>query len=133
MSEPYLIQFKLTTGEEIICEILEWNDEETDLIVVRHAVEIQYIVKDSYRMCTMRPWMLQQVQNDFFQTLSANHIVADAKPAMETEANWQETVDFFLNANQLDEPSEGPINLEPEDSIDEVLGKVLKFPKDKMH
>lgn len=33
MSEPYLRQFKLTTGEEIVCEILEWNDEETDLIV----------------------------------------------------------------------------------------------------
>ena len=132
MSEPYLRQFKLTTGEEIICEVLEWNDEETDLIVIRHAVEIQYIVKDSYRMCTMRPWLLQQVQNEFFQTLSANHVVADARPAMETEANWKETVDFFLDANQLQEPNEEHVKYD-DDEIDEVLGKVLKFPKDKMH
>ena len=133
MSEPYLRQFKLTTGEEIVCEILEWNDEETDLIVIRHAVEIQYIVKDSYRMCTMRPWLLQQVQNEFFQTLSANHVVADARPALETAANWQETVDFFIDANQLDKTNEGPMDLDTEDSIDDDLGKVLNFPKDKMH
>jgi len=133
MSEPYLRQFKLTTGEEIVCEILEWNDEETDLIVIRHAVEIQYIVKDSYRMCTMRPWMLQQVQNEMFQTLSANHVVADARPALETAANWQETVDFFIDANQLDKTNEGPMDLDTEDSIDDDLGKVLNFPKDKMH
>ena len=132
MSDPYLRQFKLTTGEEIVCEVLEWNDEETDLIVIRHAVEIQYIVKDSYRMCTMRPWLLQQVQNEFFQTLSANHVVADARPAMETEANWKETVDFFLDANQLQEPNEEHVKYD-DDEIDEVLGKVLKFPKDKMH
>ena len=36
------------------------------------------------------------------------------------------------DANQLQEPNEEHVKYD-DDEIDEVLGKVLKFPKDKMH
>ena len=63
-------QFKLVDGSEIVCEVIEWNDDATDEIVIRNALVIQYMMRDDHRLCSMRPWMLQQVQNDYLQKMS---------------------------------------------------------------
>ena len=33
-------QFKLSTGEEIICEVIHWDTEETTAIIVRKAMKL---------------------------------------------------------------------------------------------
>lgn len=48
-------QFRLTDGSEIICEVLEWNDDATDQIVIRNALEIIWMQRGDNRMCTYRP------------------------------------------------------------------------------
>lgn len=123
-------QFKLATGEEIICEVLEWNDDSTDLIVVRNVLEIQYIVKETFRMCTMRPYMLQQIQNEYFQTLNAMHITMDAKPAEETIASWQETCSYFLPTEEEEQTEVEEIT---EEEAEQILNNVLDFSKKKLH
>ena len=88
-------QFKLVDGSEIVCEVLEWNDDESEEIVIRNALIIQYMIKDDNRLCSMRPLMLLQVQHNMVSVLNAGHITIDAHPAQETIDNYEETVKFL--------------------------------------
>ena len=58
-------QFKLGTGEELICQVLQWADVEEDDpdIVVRHAYEVNYIDDNQrgYRVYNLKPWMLSLI------------------------------------------------------------------------
>ena len=129
MSE--LRQFKLANGDEIVCEVIEWNDDETDQIVVRNCLEVCYIMQDSARLCTLRPWMLQQIQNEYLQTISSSHITADAQPAEETVMSWKETIEYFTKS-EIDLNEEEPEAMDTE--LTDIEKKVLKFvPKNKMH
>ena len=59
-----LKQFKLTNGEEILCEVVEWPDETHSEILVRNVIEI--VTKEisteadpGYgRYYILRPWMM---------------------------------------------------------------------------
>ena len=52
-------QFKLANGEEILCEVMQWGDEDVAAIVVRKALKIYQVDRlDGYRMYTLRPWMI---------------------------------------------------------------------------
>ncbi len=126
-------QFKLVDGSEIVCEVIEWNDDETDEIIMRNALVIQYMIRDDHRLCSMRPWMLQQVQNDYLQTLNAGHITVDAKPALETLANYEETVQFLqVNLEELNEETLDDLIEIDEEEKDNILNFV-KSRKDKLH
>ena len=126
-------QFKLVDGSEIVCEVIEWNDDATDEIVIRNALVIQYMMRDDHRLCSMRPWMLQQVQNDYLQTLNAGHITVDAKPAFETVANYEETVQFLqTNLEDLAEQElDDLVDMDKEDK-DNILS-FIQARKDKLH
>jgi|SRR6056300_557523 len=77
-----LRQFKLTNDEEIICEVMEWNDEETDTLVVRRALKIVALDdhSESMRYYTFKPWMLMNNDPDTVQILNAQHIVSECHP-----------------------------------------------------
>ena len=75
-------QFKLTNDEEIICEVVEWNTQENDTMVVRKALQI--IAMDdapaSMRYYTFKPWMLMNNDPEVLQVLNSFHIIAEAQP-----------------------------------------------------
>lgn len=127
MSE--LKQFKLANGEEIVCEVIEWDNEETEQIVIRNCLEVCYIMQEGSRMCTLRPWMLQQVQNEYFQTINSGHITAEATPAQETLESWKETVEYFTESKL------GEFDFEDSEmEVSELEKNILKFtPKNKLN
>lgn len=135
MSE--LRHFKLAGGDEIICEVIEWNDDESDMIVARNILEICYLMnEEGQRMCTMRPWMFQQVQNEYMQTISSSHITADAQATPEAAQSWKETIQFYVNKDiDISEGTDDPFDIEPgSDEEVEALSKILEFiPKNKLH
>lgn len=74
------MQFKLTSGEEILCQVLE-DDEDDVNIVVRQTMEI--IAAENFsgmRFYTFRPWMTYQVNSEYMQLVNTSHIVGEAKP-----------------------------------------------------
>ena len=77
-------QFKLSTGEEIICQILEWggDDEEEVDLVVRYVYRVYSMDDDShgYRFYSLKPWMTMQEGDGKFITINTMHIVSQAKP-----------------------------------------------------
>lgn len=133
-------QFKLVDGSEIVCEVLEWNDDESEEIVIRNALIIQYMIKDDNRLCSMRPWMLLQVQHNMVSVLNAGHITIDAHPAQETIDNYEETVKFLqidqeawdeYEKDQAEEEAEN-LKVVTEEEKDNIID-FLKNRKDTLH
>lgn len=76
-------QFKLTNGDELICEVMQWNEEDTLEIIVRKAMKLIYV--DDYetgsRYYHFRPWMLLQESADEMLVLNADHVIAEGTPS----------------------------------------------------
>jgi len=79
-------QFKLSSGEEIICDVIEWPDieseESADMIVKNVFKIVSYDpAANGDRYYTFRPWMSFQDEDDMFQLINYNHIVGEANPS----------------------------------------------------
>lgn len=72
-------QFKLTNDEEIICEVIQWDDPENAAMVVRGAMRIVLIedFKRGVRFYAFRPWMGFIDDPSVLQSLNAAHIIGE--------------------------------------------------------
>ena len=82
MSAPEYRQFKLANGEEIICEVLEWDTEDNANIVVRKSMKLVPMEDDGdIRYYSFRPWMVTQFKFEDIQMVNSTHIVGEADPS----------------------------------------------------
>lgn len=140
MSE--LRQFKLTNGDEIICEVVEWDSDEISDVIVRNAMSIVSFEAQGDKYYTFRPWMVFQMDSEFFQSLNSNHIVAGALPAVSiveqyTKAILIENKKEEKNIEHLMEKLKDQLMSihEAGDLPDSSTSNVIQFnwDKDKMH
>ena len=98
-------QFKLSSGEEIVCEVIEWPDVDEDEadIVVRNIFKIISIDQtvSGNRYYTFKPWMVFQDEPDMFQTINMNHIIGEANPSQKLLEQY-----FTMIKGELSEDSE---------------------------
>lgn len=144
MKRDNIRQFKLSSGEELICEVVEWHasDEDLEEIVVRNMYNIISADGDEpgSRYYAFRPFLCLQNSESIFQTLNPFHIVATAIPTINIIEQFESTVE--LNNMTYDELKE-EINktvkrikkkLNLNDNDEEETNKIIKFvPKDKLH
>jgi len=78
-------QFKLSNDDEIICEIIEWNDHENDAIIVRGVMKVVHVedFEKAIRFYAFRPWMVFNDDPDELLTINSGHIVAEITPSKE--------------------------------------------------
>jgi hypothetical protein len=131
-------QFKLTNGDEIVCDVVEWPDvdDEHNGLVVRNAYKIfmlNTLNPTENRYYQFRPWLVYQDNKEFFQIINADHIVAEATPADEL------LVHYYRIINDIDDDE----NIEDKiDKLKEILnefmsendsdsGNLIKFPGKK--
>lgn len=79
-------QFKLSNGDEIVCDVVEWPDEEEgpNALVIRNAYKIHMIMPitaSENRYYQFRPWMVYQDNPEYFQILNGDHIMSEASPS----------------------------------------------------
>jgi replicative DNA helicase len=76
-------QLKLTNNDEIICEIVQYADDENIDIVVRKCMKI--ITVDDYgnsiRYYTFKPWITFQDDLDDLSVLNSVHVISETKPS----------------------------------------------------
>ena len=75
-------QFKLTNNDEIVCEVQQWHDSESDDIIIKKALKIVSIEDYSrgIRFFALRPWMSFQDDPDFLHSLNAAHVIVTSEP-----------------------------------------------------
>jgi len=87
-------QFKLTNDDEIICEVIQWDDPENAAMVVRGAMRI--IAAEDYnrgvRFYAFRPWLSFNDRPEELQTLNAAHIIAEMNPSSALVGHYVKTI-----------------------------------------
>ena len=96
-----LRQFKLTNNEEIICEVVEWNDDETDTIVIRKALQIHALddADVSMRYYTYKPWIMMNTDTDALHIINSAHIISESIPTEFAIEYFNEVIDNLREAD----------------------------------
>ena len=83
MSKEYK-QFKLTNGEELICELVASGEEDSTAdVIVRRAMKIVVSddLEENVRYYTLKPWMSFMDDTQELVALNSVHIVGEAQPS----------------------------------------------------
>ncbi len=119
-----LKQFKLTNDEEIICEVMQWDDPENPAMVVRGAMRI--IAAEDFnrgvRFYAFRPWMVFNDNPEELQILNAGHIIGEMTPSKGLVNHYTKTIKAVKKAL---EKKELP--------LDDIAPKVEKMNEDDFH
>ena len=69
MTDQEIIQLKLSSGEEVLCEIVQWDDDHNATILAKNAFEIVFLQSPTgaIRLCTLRPFMVGQIEEGYNQ------------------------------------------------------------------
>ena len=75
-------QFKLTNNEEIVCEVHQWPDEDSEEIIINKALKIVSVedYQRGIRFFALRPWMSFQDDPDYMHSLNSSHVIVTAAP-----------------------------------------------------
>jgi len=92
MNVKSLRQFKLSSGEDIIAEVLEWPDDDNVDVLVRNAYRIISVESNMTFYYTFKPWMILQGDPEMFMTININHIVGEAAPALNVIDHYQRAI-----------------------------------------
>jgi len=101
-------QFKLANDDEIMCEVVEYHEED-DAIVIRKTMKMVQMdnIANGTRYYAFRPFMMYQMTKEAFQIINCAHIISEANPnqdlileyfkaietAMEDEGGAKENMD----------------------------------------
>lgn len=135
-------QFKMITGQEIICEVMEWPDDQVADMIVKNAVEVVGTdMSDGIRYYSFKPWMVMQEGDGLYLNLNADMIVCEAIPTPKLFSYYEEAI---ANKQKEMEEEETPLTNKIEQWLERLRsqvegsmdsdGKVIRFPnKDKLH
>jgi len=111
-------QFKLTNGDEIICEIVQWPGDDEEDMIIRKAMQLKSYDDDGrgIRYYNFKPWITMQEDTDGFLSLNYAHILAEVIPSDKMLKHFFEAVE---NSNLTPE--------EIQDKIDNYFEKLKKM------
>lgn len=144
MRDDRIRHMRMSTGDEIICEVLEWDeeDEESVELIVRNIYKIISMEPpgQNTRIFTLRPFMCLQNNSNLFQSVNTQHIVTTAIPATQLVKQYKDVVE---TENMSDAELEKKIEAEVQkirealrDMNDSAESNVIQFsvkPKDTIH
>tara|TARA_B110000444_G_scaffold226271_1_gene230675 strand:- start:1233 stop:1712 length:480 start_codon:yes stop_codon:yes gene_type:complete len=99
MATIELRQFKLTNQEEIVTEVLDFGDEETDhAIVVRNTMKLVNLENKSsgMRYYAFRPFMLYQGDYNHVQIINPGHVVSECTPTKQLVEQYTSAVEEMM-------------------------------------
>jgi hypothetical protein len=115
-------QFKLTNGDELVCEVIEWpgedDDDDSQDIIVRNAYKIVAFESSppGDRYYTFRPWMIYQQDPEMMQLINSYHVVGEANPSAKV-------IEHYLNAVK----TENEDNEALQRRVEEYMAKLKAF------
>lgn len=73
-------QFKLTNGDEILCETLEWNDDKNE-VFIKNVMTIVHVYVEEERYAVFRPYLNYAEQDSHVMALNSQHITIVSQPS----------------------------------------------------
>jgi hypothetical protein len=76
-----LAQFKFSSGQEIVCEIMEYPSENSKEFIIRNAMAIVTGTSNGETLHMFRPWVHYLESDMAYVMVSTNHVVATTRPS----------------------------------------------------
>ena len=122
--EKDIAQFKLSSGNEIVCEVVEWPDNDGDDIIVKNIMTIIPYELEGSIVYGFKPWLHYFESDDEYATLNTNHIVASARPNKHLRYNYNESVgDMNENSYHRDQMTNFS-NKTRRQKVEEIINKI---------
>lgn len=97
---------KLTTGDELVCEVL--SDDEFE-VPVRNALRLVSKIQDGYKFYTFKNFMVYQDRRESVQVIRTDHIVSYANPPEDLIDEWKRALEeMYADREMEDGPDEFP-------------------------
>ena len=92
-------QFKLTNDDEIICEVIQWEDDEVPMLV-KGAMKIISVEDYSrgVRFYAFRPWMGFTDDPEVLHIINSAHIIGTVTPNDEVVEHYDDTLEKIKKA-----------------------------------
>ena len=130
-------QFKLTSGEELICELVEANDADEGItdVIIRRAMKIVTTddLEENTRYYTFKPYVTFQDDTTDLIALNSIHIVSESTPSEVVMAHYASALSDADKFNKIRKAtnvslSEVQAKLKEltEEEMDEFLSKKLQ-------
>jgi|TARA_B110000908_G_C10267733_1_gene466226 hypothetical protein len=113
-----LRQMSLSNGDEIVCDVIQWNDEENDEIVIKNAMKLMCYEKNAgEKYFSFRPYLIYQEGEEDMVILLSHHVVSIAVPVEALLVQYRIAKDDMHTSH--DERLMG--NTSPEMGLDELM------------
>lgn len=123
-------QFKLSSGEEIICDIVQWPDVENDEadIIIRNVFKIIALESpmNGDKYYTFRPWMTFQDEEGMLQLLNGNHVMAECNPS-ERLLNY-----YFVAVKGESNPNDEEAKKEIQKKLDDYINNLRSMVENRV-
>lgn len=117
-------QLKLGSGEEIICEIIQYADEENAAMIIRAALKILASERpDGFRYYALRPWMIYCEDMNQLLSVNSDQLIGETIPSKELQKQYEMTVREYI-AN-TDKKEKSDIEKASKQASDEMIQKLL--------
>ena len=140
-------QFKLTNGEEILCEVIQWQEEEEVEILIRKAMRlIMTENEEGVKYYAFRPWMVYQEGSEDIIIINSTHIVGLGYPTNSLLVQWNEAVkDMEEMYDAREREHDEKYGDDPEDMVtttdnhsemmygDSSSNNIIQFDSKKLH
>ena len=141
-------QFKLSNGDEVICEVVTWPSDGQEEVIIKKSLKIAVAedFKENIRYYSFKPWMVFSEDPEMLSSLNPFHIVGEGNPTDELLQNYYETLETLNNnlpeskkfsdaeADLLDKVIDKLHEEIESQSADSEISNVVKFkPKETFH
>lgn len=135
MKAPNIKQFKLTNDDEIICEVLEWDNPENASIIMRGALKVMesHDFQKGIRFFGFKPWMSFIDDPEMLQSLNSSHIIGEITPEDKLIKFYIKTI-LDLKRYKRDNKNKMDVNIDEIQEALEVLSdeELEDYLNDKM-
>jgi len=117
-------QLKLGSGEEIICEIIQYADEENAAMIIRAAFKILASERpDGFRYYALRPWMIYCEDMNQLLSVNSDQLIGETMPSEELLKQYKMTVQEYIANTEKKEKLD--IQKASKQASDEMIQKLL--------
>lgn len=132
--------FKLTNGDEVVCEMGENNSLESDDMLVKNVLRVvqHEDTAKGLRYFTFRPWILLQDSPEEEVLINIYHVIAETTPSKQLIEQYHKVmqeltiVEYDEDSEPLDEATLQAMNDEENYEYDEIEN-VIKFKTPTVH
>lgn len=97
-----IIQFKLSTGEEIIADVLSYPTDDIHMFAVKSAMKIVLTQStDDLYMYVFRPWLIMQNDMNTVNLLNPDLIIGQTYPNRQLTEQWCNAVLRMIESKEI--------------------------------